>query len=135
MEAIEEVAAARFPGQDFSARSRVQGFLDEATAPGTLGAPADTQRRLTRVRQANEPAAGARRMFLKIVLGQGQTGQRLQWPNLHLRLSPVINLFLEVGHRPGEENREQQPAEDQAGPGVQPGHGLAKALFHPFFIQ
>jgi hypothetical protein len=44
-------------------------------------------------------------------------------------------IVLEVRQRSGEENGEQQPAEDQPGPGVQPGHGLAKALFHPFFIQ
>lgn len=47
----------------------------------------------------------------------------------------MSDFFLEVRQRAGKEDGEQQPAEDQASPGVQPGHGLAEAFFHAFFIQ
>jgi hypothetical protein len=42
----------------------------------------------------------------------------------------VADFIFEIRQRPGQENREQQPAEQQSGPGVQPGHRLTEALFH-----
>ncbi|MNJ46187.1 hypothetical protein D3C77_413120 [compost metagenome] len=135
VEAVEEIAAAGLAGLDLCASGRVEVFFKETTAPGPLCPPADTQARLACFRQANEPAAGIGRVFLQVALRQRQAGQRVMRSNRYLGLGPVIDLLLEVGHGPGEENRKQQPAEDQPGPGVQPGHGLAKALFHQFFIQ
>ncbi|MNJ55160.1 hypothetical protein D3C77_506340 [compost metagenome] len=135
MEAVEEVATAGFAGLDLCTRGRVEVLFDEAATPGSLCPPADTQPRLACFGQANEPAASRGRMFLQVTLRQRQTGHRVVRPDRYLGLGPVIDLFLEVGHGPGQENRKQQPTENQSGPGVQPGHCLAEALFHQLFIQ
>ena len=49
---------------------------------------------------------------------------------LDLRLHPVIDLLVEHRQAAGEKDGKQQPAEQQATPGVQPGHGLSQGLFH-----
>ncbi|MNI58153.1 hypothetical protein D3C73_1132520 [compost metagenome] len=74
-------------------------------------------------------------MLPKIGLGQRQAGLGGHWTGGDFRLHPVVGLVLEISEGAGQENRKQQPAENQAGPGVQPGHGLAKALFHDRSIQ
>ena len=46
------------------------------------------------------------------------------------RPHPAIDLGIEDARRAGQEDEEKQPPEQQPGPGVQPRHGLAKAVFH-----
>ncbi|MNC41785.1 hypothetical protein D3C75_905650 [compost metagenome] len=74
-------------------------------------------------------------VVLQVPLGHLQAMGRVQCMAAHFWLRPVGDFFLEIRQRAGEEDGEQQPAEDQAGPGVQPGHGLAEAFFHGVFIQ
>ena len=90
---------------------------------------------LPSARQLDEPTRSTGGVLLKIVLRQGQTGFGGHRPGGNFRLHPVADLVFEVSQCAGQENRKQQPAEDQTGPGVQPGHGLTKALFHELPIQ
>ncbi|MNE20705.1 hypothetical protein D3C80_1138390 [compost metagenome] len=135
VEAVEKIAATGLARLQFGAGGRVEGFGSKVAAPATGLRPAHAQRRFAGIGQLDEPAARRRRMLLQVALGQVQARRRVQRSAGHFRLRPVTDFFLEIGHGPGHENRKQQPAENQPGPGMQPGHGLAKALFHGFFIQ
>ncbi|MNP13983.1 hypothetical protein D3C76_1062910 [compost metagenome] len=135
VEAIEELAAAALAGLDRLPGLRVEVLVDEASAPAVGVAPAHVQRCFALIGQADHPTARMPGIGLQIALGHAQAGHRIEGVATHLGLGPVIDLVLEVRQRPGEEDGEQQPAEDQAGPGMQPGHGLAEAFFHGFLIQ
>ncbi len=73
--------------------------------------------------------------MLQIGLGGGQATGVIDGMRLHFGLHPVGNFVLEIRQGARQENRKQQPAKDQPGPSVQPGHGLAEALFHVRAIQ
>ena len=137
VEAIEELTALAFPGLHRLAGDGVEDFLDESAALAGLDLvlPHHRQAGVAAVRQGNEPACGGRRLLLQIVLRDGEAALIVQGMGLHFGLHPVGYFIFEIGQGAGQENREQQPAEDQACPGVQPGHGLAKALFHVRAIQ
>ena len=47
-----------------------------------------------------------------------------------LRLHPAIDLGVKVPGGAGDEHEKKHPAEHQPGPGVQPGHRLAKSILH-----
>lgn len=71
-------------------------------------------------------------IVLQVLLGLVQAEGRVQGMTAHLGLRPVGDFILEVRQRAGEEDGKQQPAKDQADPGVQPGHRLAEAFFMGF---
>ena len=134
MEAVEELAATGFTGEHFLAGLGIQGLAGEATR-AIAAAPADRDTGAALVRHLDEPARRLGGVALQILLGLAQGQRDIQRACGHFRLAPAGDLGLEVGHGPGEKNREQQPAENQPGPGVQPGHRLAEALFHGIAIQ
>ncbi|MNI41300.1 hypothetical protein D3C73_955500 [compost metagenome] len=138
MEAVEELAAAAFPALYFGAGLRVEVFFRELAAFAALGwrlLPAHRQARLAGGRQLDQPARGTGSVLLQIVLCHAQARFGTHRTRGNFRLHPVAGFILEIGKRTGQENGEQQPAEDETGPGVQPGHRLTKALFHVRSIQ
>ncbi len=49
---------------------------------------------------------------------------------MQFRLHPIGDFLIEHRQRAGEKNRKQQPAEEQACPGMEPIHALCEAFFH-----
>src|SRR5690606_11207224 len=60
----------------------------------------------------------------------GRGDLRAHLGGLQFRPHPAVDLVAVVGGGAGQEDEEQHPAHQQAGPGVQPGHRLAEALLH-----
>ena len=135
MEAVEELATAAVARFNRLTGLGIEGFTHEPAWPAIGVAVAHAQGSLARVGHANEPGARMPGIVLQVTLGHTQAVERIQSMAAHFGLRPVGDFFLEIRQRAGEEDGEQQPAEDQAGPGVQPGHRLAKAFFHGLFIQ
>ncbi|MNE61103.1 hypothetical protein D3C80_1562930 [compost metagenome] len=135
VKAVEELTTAAVTCFHRLAGLGIEGFPDKATRAATGVAVAHTQGGLPFVRHANEPGTRMPCIVLQVTLSDCQAIDRVQGMAAHFRLRPMSDFFLEVRQRAGKEDGEQQPAEDQAGPGVQPGHGLAEAFFHGFFIQ
>jgi hypothetical protein len=132
VEAIEEVAAAGIAHlQHLTAEWVELALLTRAASPLIARhLPGHRQARVARARQADHPTPGTAGVLLQVVLRQRQAGFAADLAHRDFRLHPVADLVVEVRQGTGEEDREQNPAEDQSGPGVQPGHGLTKALFH-----
>ncbi|MNE81247.1 hypothetical protein D3C80_1778810 [compost metagenome] len=135
VEAVEELAAAAVTGLYWLPGLGVELLADKATAPASRVTPADAQRGFALAGQADHPVARVRRVGLQVALGQAQAGHRVERVAADFGLCPVADLFLEIRQCAGQENCEKQPAENQPGPGVQPGHRLAETVLHGFFIQ
>ncbi len=105
---------------------RQGGPFDAVVLPGALG--------LCPVRQIDGPDLGFRGDLLQAiqpfldqrnaVVVERCAGQR------PLRLHPAGDLVVEIARCAGDKDKEQHPGDDQPGPGVQPGHALAKSFFH-----
>ena len=133
MEAVEELAAHAFAPLHLVTGLRVEGFRFEAATLAGFGwrlLPTHGQAGITGIGQVDQPTRGAGRMLLQVILRQRQARLGIDWPCGNFRLHPVTGFVVEVSQGSGQENRKQQPAEHQPGPGVQPCHGLAETLFH-----
>ncbi len=132
MEAVEEISTPRFARLHLGTGLRVEQLAHEIVALTRLAfrQPTHRQPRRSLVRQTDEPARRTGSMGLQVGLGQLHAGAGIEGACRNLRLHPLGDLVLEVRERPGQENREQQPAEQKTDPGVQPGHRLTEALFH-----
>ena len=134
VEAVEELAAARLAHRAFEARAggRVEAAVLEA-APGALfglrRAPEHRGHRAARIGQVDQPLRALRRHMRHGVadpLGHERGLARLALVRL-LGLHPLRDLVPEIAHRAREEHGVEEPAQQQADPGVQVGHGLADA--------
>ncbi len=136
MEAVEEVAAARLARRHGLARGRIQLDAHEAAfARLGLGRLVQQLDEGLAIRgRRDEPALGVRRVFRQIALRGGDGLHSRRRLRLNLRLHPARDLGPEEGQRAGQEHGKQHPAEDQACPRVQPGHGLTNALFTGMFV-
>jgi len=135
MEAIEKLAAQAFAALHFGTGLRIEGFRFKATALAGFRRrllPAHGQAGVAGIGQVDQPARSSGGMLLQIILRQGQASLAIDRACGNFRAHPVTGFVIEIGQGAGQKNREQQPAEDQPDPGVQPGHGLAKTLFHAY---
>ena len=130
MEAVEEVSPRCGPWREDVAGGGVHQQGLEALARPRV--PQQRHLGLALVGQAHDPLGG-----LRCVLpqgGQGALGDGCRViclggrQGLEFGAHPVVELGLEIRQRARHEDGKQQPAQQQPRPGVQPGHGLAKAL-------
>ncbi len=126
MEAEKEVATNTVTHLDGLAGARVELY---GGAMATLaGGHAQPGRALAW--QADAPVASLRLVGLQVGngaprgVGLGYLGAR------DFRLHPVVEFLVEYRQGAGDEDGEQQPAENQPGPGVQPGHRLGEGVLH-----
>lgn len=78
--------------------------------------------------QAHDEVTHARRMLVQRDLGALRDFAVGRWQAVQLGPHPEIEFVLEKAQRAGDENCKQNPAQNQPGPGMQPGHGLAKTF-------
>ena len=127
VEQKEKPPSYRFANRHHLAGIRVQGHRHAITAPAGGG----LQLRRALIGQADTPLFCVSLVRLQVAqcalrgLLIGQVVGR------QLGGHPVVDLLIEHGQAAGQKDHEQQPADDQATPGVQPGHGLGQGLFHP----
>ncbi len=80
--------------------------------------------------QCDSPEPGIRRRLLQVGFAEfHQIGGIRHAYAVHFRASPDTDLEPEYADGARDKNGHQQPAENEAGPGVQPRHFLGKALF------
>ena len=84
------------------------------------------------VRRVDRPALGVGRDFAQIVETEGQTFRLRDRLGIerHLGTHPAVDFGVEVTDRPGQKHEVQQPAREEAGPGMQPGHRLPESALH-----
>ena len=132
VEAVEELAAARLAHRAFEARAggRVEAAVLEAALALAFGrAPEHRGHRAAFIGQVDQPPRALRcqaRHGVTHTLGHQRGLARLALVRL-LGLHPLRDLVPEIAHRAREEHGVEEPAQQQADPGVQVGHGLADA--------
>lgn len=108
---------------------RVEGFL--ALAAGAV--PGDAEGGFAPAGEADSPLRRRRRPFGEARLGEGEGGGavfRGVRGDFQFRPQPGVDFRLENRERPGQEDGQQQPAENQPAPGVKGGEGLAQGSSH-----
>ena len=141
MQAVEEFAAARLArlGQHL-ARGRVGFFAMKIATPSAFlfagprrFAPAQLRGGIALAGQADEPARGARGALVHRLLrdlGRFLGADLAGGGAVQFGLHPQGDFIAVVAGRAGAKHQQQNPADEQAGPGVQPCHRLAETFFH-----
>ena len=133
VKAVKELAAHAFAALHLGPGLSVESSGFEAAALAGFARrllPAHLQTGVAGIGQIDQPARGTGGVLLQIILRQRQARFAIKRMCSDFRLHPVADFIFEISERAGEKNREQQPAEHQPGPGVQPCHRLPEALFH-----
>ncbi len=134
VKAVKKVAAPAGARRQQLAGAGVHHRLLAAPAAAFLGLgcvrlPAQLHHRGAGLGQLNVPAFRVRGLGVERRPGQ-RRGIRRRLRVVQLRRHPQGDLLAEIGAGAGHEHRQQQPAQQQAAPGVQPGHGLPQTRLH-----
>ncbi|MNT75199.1 hypothetical protein D3C72_2140760 [compost metagenome] len=124
VEPVEKLSAHRFAGSDFGTRGGVKGGIvktSPALAFAARQAPEAADGGVALVGQAHAPLRAARRNLAQLAHDAlcGLGGVRRLRGVVQLGPHVLRDFVLEVTHRAGEEHGIQQPATQQACPGVQ----------------
>ncbi|KAG1460654.1 hypothetical protein G6F57_014283 [Rhizopus arrhizus] len=137
VQAVEEISATRLARLQGLAGVRVQRGITKATAPATAGIgqlrrqpPEHLHGRVERLRQGDEPVLGLAGVGLQVVHRTLRGHVDADLVGRQRRAHPAADFLAVVTGGAGHEDQQQQPADQQAGPGVQPGHRLAESVLH-----
>ena len=100
--------------------------VDQRALATPLFARRDAQRGIARRRQADIPGTRRRMVGFQPALGNLHGTGLIDLPVLQFRLHPPVQLPIKHRQGAGQKDRKQQPAEHQAGPGVQRRHRLGQ---------